>query len=85
MLIAVKGSSRSSQRVVLENHAEIGSAVVAFEPGYKGGIKSGNRKLNIEVVQFEVVDELLDGSMLNETDFGIARDVVREREQLLVH
>ena len=81
----MKSARRSSKRVVLENHAEIGSTVVALEPGYKGRIKSSNRNLNIEVVQFEIVDEFLDGSMLNEADLGISRDVVREREQLVVH
>src|SRR5439155_9782170 len=85
VLVAVKGAFRPAQRVVLDDDPERRRAGRACRFGDERRLEPGDADLNREVVLAQVVGELLDRSLLFESDFGMGREVVGKREELLFH
>jgi len=85
MLVPVEVPRGAAQRVVLEDDAQVrarGSPPVTRD---EGGLEPGNAGLHVEVVPLEIVGEDAHGALFLEAHFGVARDVVRHRQELPVH
>jgi hypothetical protein len=85
VLVAVKRALGAAQRVVLQDHAEVGRAVVALEARHERRLEPRDGRLHLEAVRLQRRDQLGDRALLDEADLGFARDVVAERQQLRVH
>src|SRR2546425_5026824 len=79
VLVTVKSASRPAQRIVFEDHAEIGPAVVSLEARDESSVEPRNRNLNLEVMRLQVIDEFPNRALLDKTDLRIASDVIGER------
>src|SRR5579871_276368 len=88
VLIAVKRALRAAQRVVLENHAEAGTAGRTFICRDERRVERRRRPraahLDFKAVGFQIRREFFHRALFDETDFGMTGDVVGEGLQVLV-
>ena len=85
VLVAVERALGAAQRVVFEDHAEVRRTVVLLVACDERGLQTADAHLDVEIVRPEIVGELLDRFVLDESDLGMPGEVVAQREQLLVH
>ena len=85
VLVAVKGAHCSAQRVVLDDHAQVRRAVVALVARHEGRLQAAGIHLDLEAVLLQILLQLLDRPLFDESDFRMPGDVVRHRQQFFVH
>jgi hypothetical protein len=85
VLVTVKVAAGAAQRVVLDDHAQIRPGRALGVVGHERGGEAGHTGVHREAVRPQVVGDDFHGALLVEPHLGVARDVVRHREQLLGH
>ncbi len=85
VLVAMEVALSAAQRVVLQDDAEVGRAVVAVVTGDEGRLQSGHTFFDREAVFLQVVDQKTRRPLFLEAGLGMARDVVGQGEQFAVH
>ena len=85
MLVTVEIAGGAAQGVVLEDDAEIRARGALLVTAHEGRLQACYARLHVEIVRPEVVGEDLHRALLLVAHFGVARDVVGHREELLVH
>ncbi len=85
VLIAVEGALGAAQSVVFENHAQIGSAVVALPTRHERGVEARHADLYVEAMLTQIRRELRDRPLFLKADFGMLRDLVAESDQFGIH
>ncbi len=81
----VEGALCAAQRVVLENDAESGRAIVVFGTGNECRRQARHATLHDKIVFLQPLGEKIDGARLLKTDLGMTRDVIAERQELRIH
>src|SRR5579872_357936 len=81
----MKGAHRTPKGIVFNDDSQCRRAVVSFEAGDECRIETGQADLYVEVVLLQIAGELVDGTLLLETDFRVMGDVVGHCDEFGLH